>query len=236
MEILGRLIPIAILLMLPMPALRGQPSARPSGHWEGTIQVPEHELPVIVDLATDARGGWIGSLTIPTSSSVDVPLSTIGVEGTSVKFTVNLPEKTSFEGTLSNDGDRLSGTVGNLDGTVPFQLVRRGDANVKRPPPSSALTKAFEGTWEGTIESQGKVKRVGLKLWAAADGTAMGSLIAIEQGKEIPLTTVSVKGAQLDLEARSISGTYHGTLGANGDIAGEWIERTIHVPLTWHRK
>jgi hypothetical protein len=235
MTISRSLVLVTALLALPAPGLGGQPAAGPSGHWEGKIQIPEHEMPVTVDLAKNAGGAWIGSLSIPTSSSIDVPLSAIDVQGDAVKFTTNLPEKTSFDGKVSSDGGTLSGTVSNIDGSVAFQLARRGEASVKVPPPSTALPQAFEGTWEGTVDSQGKVRHVGLKLWAGADGIAMGTLIAIDQGKEIPLTTISARDGRLDLEARSISGAYHGTL-ANGEIAGEWTEGTVHLPLTFHRK
>ena len=82
----------------------------------------------------------------------------------------------------------------------------------------------------------GKVRRVGLKLWPTADGTATATLIAVEQGNlEIPVTTVTIKGKELHLEARAVSGTYRGTLGAGGEIAGEWSEGPNHVPLTFKR-
>ncbi len=107
---------------------------------------------------------------------------------------------------------------------------------MKVPPPSSALSKDFAGSWEGTLESNGRVRHVGLKLSAAADGTAMATLIALDKGNlEIPVSTVTIRGKQLDLESRAISGVYHGTLGADGAIAGEWLEAGNHLALTFKR-
>lgn len=124
----------------------------------------------------------------------------------------------------------------SLAGEAPFKLARNGDANVKVPPPSSALSKKFEGAWEGTHEVDRRVRRVGLKLWTAADGTAAATLIAVEHGNlEIPVTTVTIKGKDLQLEARAVSGTYRGTLGAGGEMAGEWSEGPHHFPLTFKR-
>ncbi len=37
------------------------------------------------------------------------------------------------------------------------------------------------------------------------------------------------------MEARTVSGTYHGALGAGGEMAGEWSEGTNHFPLTFKR-
>jgi hypothetical protein len=95
-------------------------------------------MPVTVDLAKNAGGAWIGSLSIPTSSSIDVPLSAIDVQGDAVKFTTNLPEKTSFDGKVSSDGGTLSGTVSNIDGSVAFQLARCR----RRAPPCRRRSKA----------------------------------------------------------------------------------------------
>src|SRR4029450_11289111 len=104
-----------------------------------------------------------------------VPLDSVAVDAASVRFAAGLPGKTTFEGSLGADG--LSGTVANAQGGVPFHLPPIGAANVKGPPASSQLSKAFEGTWEGTLEIPGKSLRLVLKLTRAADGTAAGSIV-----------------------------------------------------------
>jgi hypothetical protein len=191
---------------------------------------------VTVDLAKTAGGAWIGSLSIPLSTSIDVPLGTITIEGTVVKFSAMLPGKATFEGTLSSDGRTLSGTASNAEGAAPFQLARTGDASVKLPPASSPLPKEFAGEWEGTVDVSGTVKKIGLKLSAASDGTAVGVLISSQPGApEIPVTVVTVTGAQLYLESRAVSGRFTGTLGSTGDIAGEWTQSTTRLPLTFRR-
>ena len=175
-------------------------------------------------------------MSVSGSTAVDVPLSSITIEDTAVRFAASLPERTSFDGRLSADGGALSGTASSAAGEAPFQLTRNGEANVKVPPPSSALSKEFEGTWEGTLDAGVKVRRVGLKLSPAAEGTATATLISVDKGNlEIPVTTVTLKGKELQLEARAVSGTYRGTLGAGGEIAGEWSEGPNHLPLTFKR-
>ncbi len=229
------ILPGALLAMLETVSL-AQTASHPAGHWQGKIQIPEHEMGVTVDLDRSANGVWIGSMSVLGSSSIDVPLTNITVEDPVVRFTASLPEKASFEGRLSAEGSGLSGTATNAAGSAPFQLTRNGEAKVKVPPPSSALSKDFAGSWEGTLESNGRVRHVGLKLSAAADGTAMATLIALDKGNlEIPVSTVTIRGKQLDLESRAISGVYHGTLGADGAIAGEWVEGTSRLPLTFRR-
>jgi hypothetical protein len=213
---------------------RGQ-AADPSGHWEGRIQMPNHELPVIVDLAKSAAGDWIGSVSIP-DSITDVPLIDIVVSERAVRFSAALPGKTTFDGNLSAGAAGVAGSVSNAEGAVPFQLTRAGEASVKLPPPSSALPKAFSGTWEGAVDHDGKSRRVLIRLWPAADGTALGAIVAVDQGNlEIPATTVTVHDNELALDVRALSGTYRGTLGADGAIAGEWLERSARLPLTVRR-
>ena len=52
---------------------------------------------------------------------------------------------------------------------------------------------------------------------------------------EIPATTVMVKGKDLTLEVRVISGSYRGTLSDTGEIVGEWTEGGKPMPVTFKR-
>ena len=166
-----------------------------------------------------------------------MPLTDISVKDATVRFTASLPATTSFEGTLSADANSLTGKVSNAEGGVPFELARSGEANVKLPPASSALSKDFEGTWDGSAAADGNTRRIVLRMTPAPDGTARAVLISVDKGNtEIPVTTVTLKGHQLELEARAVGGAYRGTLGANGEIAGEWMEKTVRVPLTFKRR
>ncbi len=227
---------LAMLLVVSLLSVGVQVAMDPSGRWEGKIRIPERELSITVDLAKTAAGAWIGSLTIPISTSVDVPLGSISIDGTIVTFTAMLPGKATFAGKLSSDGRSLAGTASNSDGTAPFELTRTGDAGVKLPPTSSPLAKEFEGAWEGTVDVNGTVKKIGLKLSAATDGTAVGVLISSEPGApEIPVTVVTIAGAQLHLESRVVSATFTGTLGDKAEIAGELTQRGTRLPLTFKR-
>jgi len=222
----------AASLLWALPAF-AQTAAAPAAHWEGQINLPEHALTVSVDLAMSRAGAWMGSMTILHSTTVDVPLDTVTVANGAVRFTVRLPGETVFEGRLSADARELAGTASNAMRGVPFQLTRMGDADVKIPPPSSPLTAAFAGTWEGTLETAGQTRRVRVTLSASPDGTARAVLVSVDKGNlEIPVTTVTLHDKQLQLDARVISGTYRGTLGDDDTIAGEWMEGSVRFPLT----
>jgi hypothetical protein len=205
-----------------------------AGHWEGKIQLSAKELRISVDLASTAQGIWAGSMSVLGSTALDVPLQGIAVDDASVRFSALLPEHASFEGHLSAEGV-LAGMASNAEGDAPFQLTRTGEPNVRVPAPSSALTKDFAGAWEGAIQTGGATRRVGLKLAPAADGSAMATLIAGDKNTEIPVTTVTITGSQLQLEARAVSGTFRGALGSEGDISGEWQQGPNRISLTFRR-
>jgi hypothetical protein len=213
------------------------PASAASGHWQGEIQIPDRVLSFTVDLAKNAAGAWIGSMTVSGTTSVDVPLTGIAVADSGVRFDAKLPEDARFQGTVSADGKGLSGTVANDQGAVPFVLTRSGEANVKVPPPSSPLVKSFEGTWNGAIQVPGRTPiRVILKLSAAPDGTALATIVNVDQGnEEIPMTTVITNGNQLQMDTRLISSGYQGTLGPDGTITGEWAQGGARVALTFRR-
>ena len=227
---------VAVSALASASPLRAQSAADPTGHWEGKIHIPNRELNLAVDLAKNAGGAWIGSMSIPGTTTVDVPLTTVNVDAGAVRFTALLPGTTTFEGALSADAASLAGTVSNHEGGVPFDLKRNGDASVKVPPPSSTLSSDFEGTWEGTLTIAGQALKIQLKLTRAADGLAAGTLISVDQNNvEIPITTVALQGPQLQMEARTISGLYKGTLSASGEISGEWSQGPASAPLTFKR-
>jgi len=208
-----------------------QTAAPGSGHWEGTLHAPNGDVALTVDLGKNPAGLWIGSLSA--GNIVDVPLTKVSVDNGTVRFAMaEMPGAPSFEGKLSADANDLSGAAAAPTGAVAFQLKRKGDANVKLPPASSALSKDFEGHWEGSLELGGNALRIGVKLSRTADGAATGTLISVDQGgQEIPITTVTIKNQDLQFDVRAISGSYHGVLGATGEIDGNWTQGPGTLPL-----
>ena len=206
-----------------------------AGHWEGRIQIPEHELNITVDLARSPNGKWIGSISVLKTTAADVPLDSITVDNSAVRFKAGLPRNASFEGVLSGDGNHLSGKAANAEGEAPFQLARNGEADVKIPPASTALPKEFEGAWEGSLDAGGKLEQVGMRLASAENGLATGTLMVVGSNEEIPVSTVTIDGKRLLLEARSVSGKFAGTLGPEGEIAGEWMQGPNRLALSFKR-
>ncbi len=223
-------------LALSAATASAQAAPKSAGHWEGKIHMGPNEVPMTVDLSKDASGKWIGAFTVPGSAQTDIPLINITADDANVRFSLSLADTPTFEGKLSADGINITGTASNSQGSVGFDLARTGDAHVNVPAPSTALPKEFDGRWEGVITAGANQFRLGLKLTTGTDGKAAAMLTSIDQGgQEFPASTVTVDGKKLTVELRAISSTFSGTLGENGEIAGEWTQAGAKLPVTFKR-
>ena len=214
--------------------LLAQPQAPPAGHWEGAIQIPAQELKIEVDLMKSGDT-WEGTITVPAQNLKGFPLSLVRHEGNTVAFAMKIPGEPHFKGTLSTDGQSLSGDFSQGGGSVPFSLARKGDAKIEPQPNSTPIAKELEGSWEGTLDVEGTSLRLVLKLSTGADGAGAGTLISVDQGgAEIPVTAVVQKDNRLMLVVRGIAGTWEGDV-ADGVLKGTWTQGPATRPLVFTR-
>lgn len=212
------------------------PAPKATGHWEGQLHMGAQEVPIAIDLAKNAAGAWIGTFSVPGSGQQNLPLGNLTADDAGIHFTLSVEEVATFDGKLSADAKTISGTASNSKGSVGFDITKSGDAHVDLPAPSSALPKEFEGRWEGAIDIGGTKLRLAVNLSTGADGKAAGSLISIDQGgQEFPASTVTVDGKKLTMEVRLVGGSYSGTMGDHGEIAGEWSQGGMKVALVLKR-
>jgi hypothetical protein len=232
MRPLTRPLLIAALLLGPAPALRAQTAVDPSGHWEGSIQIPDRELIVEVDLGKNARGELSGTIGNPAEHVSGIPLRTVTVDGRSLSF--NARRDQPFTGTLSADGKSMSGdaTVSGYD--LPFSLSRKGDARITAPPRSAAIGKELEGRWNGTLDANGTSFRFVLALANQPDGTSTASLISLDEGElEVPLA-ITQQTSSVTLVG--VLGSFAGALNTEGtELAGTLTEGPASLPLTFLR-
>ena len=115
-------------LVVGVSALGAQePQEIPSvvGHWEGAIIVPGGELGIDVDLAQGENGAWTGDISIPVQATEDFPLSEVKVEGAQVTFAMaGVPGEPTFRGTLSEDGQTITGSFIQGGQSMQFRLTR----------------------------------------------------------------------------------------------------------------
>jgi hypothetical protein len=222
---------IAALLLGPAPSLWAQAAVDPSGHWEGSIQIPGREVSFEVDLARNGTGelsGTINSL----AENKPVPLRTVVVDGKSVSF--NARRDQPFKGVLSADGNSMSGDATLSGYDLPFSLSRKGDARMAAPPRSAPIGKELEGTWSGTLDINGTSLRLVLALANQADSTATARLISLDEGElEVPLA-ITQEASSVALVG--VIGSFAGALNAEGtELAGTLTEGPATLPLTFRR-
>lgn len=226
---------LVALLLTPGSLARAQSAAAdPSGHWEGTLKVPQMELTVEIDLAKDSRGVFAGTFSQPAQGVKGLPLSSVTVEASAVRFVVKGgPEPATFDGALSTDGTSISGTVTQAGYTIPMNLSRTGDARVVPAPKSAPIAKELEGTWNGTLEVDGAPMRLVVKMANQPDGTAAGTVVSPDgSGVEIPIA-MTQKGSSVTIDVPSVGASYVGTLSPAGtELAGTWTQRSAAFPLT----
>jgi len=229
---------VAALLLLPAPSLLAQTAVDPSGHWEGTIQAqPNMEVKVEIDLARNGQGALAGTFGEPAQGVKGLPLSTVAVEGRSVRFVVKGgPELATFQGMLSADGKSISGDVAQGGYSIAFTLTRTGDARIAPVPKSAAIGKELEGTWNGTLDINGVPMRLVVKMANQPDGTAAGTIVSPDgSGVEIPIA-MTQKDSRVTIDVASVGGSYVGVLnGAGTELAGTWTQGQSALPLALRR-
>ncbi len=226
---------LAALVLMSTPSLSAQTPADPSGHWEGTVQVPDSSMSIEVDLAKNGAGKLSGTISIPSEKLKGLPLRLVTVEGRSVNFRAR--EDQPFTGVLSDDGTLLSGTLTMEGYSLAMSLRRTGDARIEVPARSAAIAAELEGTWNGTMDVKGKQLHIVLTMLNQADGTAIGSVVNLDQGRlEIPVTVIAQSASTLTFDLRAVGGSYAGTFNNDRtELVGTYRQGALEAPMTFRR-
>lgn len=209
----------------------------PSGHWEGSIQAPDKDVKIAIDLARNSRGEFTGAFGNPAENLQGLPLSGFAVDAGSVRFQIKgAPGERIFKGLLSADGQSISGDYSQSGFSVPFRITRAGEARFESPVKNAPVGKELEGVWNGTLRAGEKELRAILTLSNQPDGSAAGNIDSVDEGLEIPITTIVQKDSSLTLVLKSVGASYSGTLSPDGaELAGTYTQRSLALPLTFRR-
>lgn len=237
MRALTRTLIFASLFLLPARVLLAQAPVDPSGHWEGSIRVPNMDVIIEIDLAKNATGQLAGTFAQPSEGVKALPLSSVVVDGRSLRLQLKTGSGGgTFSGIVSADGKSISGDFVMAEGgyNVPFTLTRTGDAMMAPVPKSAPIAKELEGTWNGALEVEGRQMRLVLTMANQPDGTAIGTILSVDgSGVEIPVA-MTQKGSTLTVDVPAVTGSFVGALNAAGtELAGTWSESTIALPVTF---
>ncbi|MDX1578993.1 MAG: hypothetical protein R3266_10925 [Gemmatimonadota bacterium] len=115
-----------LLAALALAAASGSATAQdasPVGDWEGTLVVPGAELPLVLHVTEGEDGSLEATLDSPAQGAY-------GIEGADAVFeegslTIGFPQiMGDYEGTMSEDGNTLTGTWSQLEQSFDLVLTR----------------------------------------------------------------------------------------------------------------
>ena len=228
---------IALVLVLfaffTASAVHAQTSMDPSGHWKGTIEVPNNPVDFELDLVRNGQGAITGTITA-SADKVTLPLGNVAMKDRAMTFYARADQP--FHGDLAESGKTISGTA-TLNGyALPFALSRTGDAHIEPEPTSAAVTKELEGVWNATLAVGGKEYHLIVTIANRSDGTAVARSVSVEEGGLNLPAVVAQSGSNVRLTVRAVGSSYVGTMNALGtEITGTWTQRTTSLPLTFKR-
>jgi hypothetical protein len=223
---------LAVALLLTASTAGAQSSIDPSGHWKGTIEVPNNPTTFEIDLARTGKAELTGTFTA--SDALRVPLLKVTLEGQHLSFSGRSDQP--FQAELVGNGTSMSGTATVSGFSLPFSMTRTGDASLEAQPTFPAVTKELAGVWRGTLAAVGRDLRLLMTIRNQEDGTATGRLISVDDGGMTLYIVVSQQGSSITAESRGIVSAFVGTLNSAGtELMGTWSQRGMSLPLSFTR-
>ena len=222
------------LFLVWAPFAHAQTLVDPSGHWEGSVLIPGMDSIFELDLVKQRNGEFVGTINIPAESIKGLPLRAVVVHGTSVSFDARRDQP--LNGTLSADGKSMSGDATLSGYVLPFTLTRTGDPETLEPARSAPISRELEGTWNGTLDANGRSMHFVLTMTNQPDGTATARVISLDEGElEVPLV-VTQKGSSVVLVNSVIPSSFAGTLNAEiTELAGTFTQGQVALPMNFRR-
>ncbi|WP_144510590.1 S9 family peptidase [Bacillus sp. FJAT-22090] len=115
------------------------------GVWEGSINIPNQPLPIVVEFGTEK-----GMISIPVQGLSDYPLSDVKLNASDVFFNMNIQgQKLSFVGKVEQE--KISGTFTQQGQSFPFELVK-GSKEEEVDKGNMVEVKVHGGTMSGQLE------------------------------------------------------------------------------------
>jgi hypothetical protein len=205
-----------------------------SGRWEGTVEIPDRELEVVVDLVKVQEGPWQGSITIPGLNLAAGQMVDIAVQDSDASFAIKTGRglDATFKGHFNID-KTFSGVFMQSGNRAPFALKRTGAAQVVTPLRSTPVTNDIEGEWKGDYQIFGTPRHVTLKLANGAKNGATAEFVVVgRKVNNLPVDIVRQEGDLVTIESNQTGIGYEGRFNkGTNEIKGTLIQGPIELPL-----
>jgi hypothetical protein len=226
-----------IFIFLFASALICRAEENAAGRWEGSVQIPDRQLPFVVDLTGSSNGhDWKGSITFPGLGIKGAPLSEISIKNNQVVFSIknaladqhNGPAK--FTAQLANDG-KLAGNFVQGGNTATFWLEKTGPPQVESPPRSTPIAKEIEGEWKGEYELLGYPRKVTLNLHNHGEEGATAEFVIVgRKENKLPVDHVAQQGEFIAVDSHETGLSFEGRARGN-EMEGTILQGPLEVPV-----
>ena len=199
-----------------------------SGRWEGSAQIPDNVLNLIVDLSQE-NGAWVGSIIIPGLGLKGAPLTDIKVQSPDVNFAVKGALGIQLKLRLDAN-NKLAGNFEQAGNRAPATLQKTGPPQVEYPPRSTPVAKELEGEWKGDYDMLGYTRHVSIKFANHPDGAIADFVIVGRKHNVLPVDLVTQEGDLVTVDSHEMGFSFEGRL-RNGRLTGAIQQGAIETPL-----
>lgn len=230
-----------VLLVLALGPALGV-AGTPAGRWQGVVDVPGRPFALVVDVARDGDGRWIGSVIVPALGVKGAPLANVTSDAGGIAFDLGRllaspaygPAR--FAARLQTDG-AMAGEMRQGGNAAPFTLTRTGPAQVEPPVRSTPVAADVAHAWRGDFELTGYPRHVTLTFENHADSGATATLVVVGKATTtVPIDLVVQEGANLRIESQAMGIAFEGRLDdAHAELQGTIEVGPIERPLVLRR-
>ena len=192
---------------------------------------------MVLDLAKNAKLGWIASMDVPAENATGLVITDVAVSGNSVKFIGVELMMARFDLMLEPDG-KMRGTLSNPRSTVPIEFKRTGEAKVELIPASPVVSNELEGDWEGSLQMPGRAFRIIFHFKNQPDNTVSATIDTPDTGGSgLPLDNVKQTGQQIEFGIKIAHAEFKGTINQEAtEITGQFGHEKETAPLTLKKR
>jgi len=217
-----------VLILIVAVALTSRAEDVISGRWEGTAQIPDNELSVVIDLAQE-NGAWVGSIIIPGLGIKGVSLNDIRVQPPDVNFAVKGGPGIELKLRLDAN-NKLAGNLEQAGNRAPATLQKTGPPQVEYPPRNTPVAKELEGEWKGDYEMLGNTRHVSIKFANHPDGATADFVIVGRKHNVLPVDLVTQESDLVTVDSHEMGFSFEGRL-RDGKLTGAIHQGAIETPL-----
>ena len=193
--------------------------------WQGALQVGAITLTLNFDIQRDGQGNYGGAIYSVEQGNAKIPITGMEIDGDRVRVEAS-SVKASYAGTLSADGEQVSGTW--------TQPGIAGELNLKRVDRFDSARHVE--TWQGTMQAGGNTFDFGLRVFRDEDGSWSAKLDSYSENVEGLPAQLDRDGSKFNFSIPVTRAEYEGTLDESaGKISGLWKQAGGEFELDFHK-